>query len=128
MEDMEITTTESNGPHLIKTTPQFEDVLLQNNFQQEEYKMIEQVADGHSKNGSQQESQLDNPTHKFVQQHYKHQHPQWAAKSAILPPCLTTCSAPQRVACHNDKASRQPWKEKGSANKRATATSPGQIV
>jgi hypothetical protein len=90
---------------------------------------FQQFEDCCSKNGSQQEeSQLDNPSHEFVQQHYKRQHPQWAAKSGIHPPCLTTCRAPQRVACHNDKASRRPWKENGSENKRATATSPLQIV
>jgi hypothetical protein len=55
-------------------------------------------------------------------------HPQWVAKSGILPPCLTTCRAPQCVSSHNDKASRRPWRRNGSANKMATATSPGQIV
>jgi hypothetical protein len=113
--------TESNGPHLIKTIQQFEDGLPQNDSQQEESKTFKQVADGCSKNDSQQEeSQLENLTHEFVHWHYKCQHPQWVAKSGILPPCQTTCRVPQ--------ASRWPWKEKGSANKIATATSPGQIV
>jgi hypothetical protein len=67
---------ESNGPHLIKTIQQFEDGLPQNNSQKEESKTCRQVADGHSKKDSQQEeSQLDNPTHEFVQQHYKCQPP-----------------------------------------------------
>jgi uncharacterized phage infection (PIP) family protein YhgE len=111
-------TLETTGPLLIKTLQQFEDGLPQNNSQQEESKTFKQGADGLSKNVSQQEeSQLDNPTHELVQQHYKFQHPQWMAKSGILPPCLATCRAPQCVACYNDKASRLTWQEKGSARK-----------
>jgi hypothetical protein len=119
--------TESNGPHLIETIQQFEDGLTQNDSQQEESKTSTQVADGRSRNNYQEEYQQDNPTHEFVQWHYKCRHPQWVAKSGILPPCWTTCRVPQCVACYNDKAPRRPWKEKGS-NKVATATSPGQIV
>jgi hypothetical protein len=64
----------------------------------------------------QEESQLDNLAHKLVQQHYKF-HPQWMAKSGILPPHLATCRVPQHVACYNENASRLTWQEKGSARK-----------
>jgi hypothetical protein len=59
---------------------------------------------------------MDNLAHKLVQWHYKFRHPQWMAKSGILPPCLTTCRVPQCMACYNDKAPIRLWKEKGSAN------------
>jgi hypothetical protein len=87
--------TIKNTEDCIETLQQFEDCLPQNDSQQEE-------------------SQLDNLTHKLVQQHYKF-HPQWMAKSGILPPRLATCRVPQCVACYNDNASRLIWQEKGSA-------------
>jgi hypothetical protein len=58
--------TIKNTEDCIETLQKFEDCLPQNDSQQEE-------------------SQLDNLTHKLVQQHYKF-HPQWMAKSGILPP------------------------------------------
>jgi hypothetical protein len=46
---------------------------------------FQQFEDCRSKNGSQQEEfQLDNPTHEFVQQHYKHLHPQCDLLGSLL--------------------------------------------
>jgi hypothetical protein len=107
---------DKNQPNLIESFEEFQDILPQRDYEQEE-------------------SKLDNPTHKLLCRHYKlgHEsfsHLQWMAQSGVLPQRLATCRVPQCTACYYGKASQRPWREKGSAyrNKIASATVPGQIV
>jgi hypothetical protein len=108
--------TETIEPHLIETVEEFKEGLPRQEYEQTE-------------------SQLDNPTHELLQWHYKwgHEpfhHIQWMAISGVIPHRLANCRVPQCAACYYGKASRQPWREKGLANKNkiALVTAPGQIV
>ena len=82
-----------------------------------------------------EESKLDNPAHELLLWHYKLGHEpfknlQWMAQQGLIPKRLAKCRVPKCAACYYGKATRRPWREKGSANKHriAAATAAGQIV
>jgi hypothetical protein len=82
-----------------------------------------------------EETKLSNPAHELLLYHYRLGHEsfdnlQAMAKAGILPTRLANCRIPQCAACHYDKASKVPWRVKGSPKdgKLFEATVAGQVV
>jgi hypothetical protein len=73
------------------------------------------------------------PTQELLMWHYRLGHLpfkrlQQMARQGILPARLGTCRIPECAACRFARATKVPWRTKGSQPKLCTVTAPGQCI